>query len=311
MTIINTTARDYLDEGEQWADRIAQLALPILLWVAKKGWKITYGQLAAELHYRHKEPIQAYMNNYGWPVGKIGHALMILSEEWDKIIPPLNSIVVNKQTGLPGQGVDYFIANFLNKKAKRRLNEKNRNALTEEVMQSVWDYNKWDKVATYFGVEELAPVSILLDSKQDEEPIKLPYIPICGVEPSSESDLHQNLKRWASINPEFFSDFGDFSKGHVEYSLMSGDRLDAFMKNTETCLAIEVKASNAPDSEFFRGIFQCVKYRATLRAMQLAGGDPTNAQAVLLVTRKPPIEVKRLAKRLRVEIFVAPLTAEK
>ena len=31
------------------------------------------------------------------------------------------------------------------------------------------------KVATYFGVEELAPVSILLDSKQDEEPIKLPY----------------------------------------------------------------------------------------------------------------------------------------
>lgn len=66
-----------------------------------------------------------------------------------------------------------------------------------------------------------------------------------------------------------------------------------------------------PASEIFRGIFQCVKYRATLRAMQLAAGEATNAQAVLLTTAKIPQEAVRLAKRVRVVILTAPVAAEK
>jgi hypothetical protein len=195
----------------------------------------------------------------------------------------------------------------LNRQEKRRLTDKNRDALAEEVLESVRDYTDWDKVARYFGIRRLAPVSILLE--QDEEPIVLPPMPAKhgGYEESKE---HRNFKRWAAKNPKFFSQFGKFASGENEFKLHSGDKLDAYLSNRDTSLAIEVKASNAPDSEIFRGVFQCIKYRATLRAMQLANGEPTNAQAVLLVTRGVSSEAKRLAKRLRVMILTAPKKAE-
>ena len=45
--------------------------------------------------------------------------------------------------------------------------------------------------------------------------------------------------------------------------------------------------------------------------MQLAAGEATNAQAVLLTTAKIPDEAVRLAKRVRVVILTAPIAAEK
>lgn len=303
------TARSYLESGSNWTSQIAPLSLPILLWVAKKGLTITYKQLALELHARYGEEIKHRMTVYGWPAGKIGHAINLLSDEWGEDVPPLNAIVVNAQTKLPGHGANSFIKRYLNRHAQRRLTDANRDTLAEEVLESVRDYTEWDKVARYFGIRQLLPVTELLDKKQDEEPISLPPMPAKhgGYE---ESEKHQNLKLWAAQNPKVFSQFGKFAAGENEYDLRSGDKLDAYLCNRDTCLAIEVKASNAPDSEIFRGVFQCIKYRATLRATQLAEGEPTNAQAVLLVTRPVPTEAQRLAKRLRVIILTAPKEAE-
>lgn len=300
--------REYLESGNNWTSRIACLALPIVLWVAKKGAKITYQEVAEELHVRHGEEINRLILVYGWPAGHIGRALAMLADEWGEDIPPVNALIVNRKTGLPGHGVDEFILKFLNRQAQRELTPKNRDQLAEEVMQSVWDYPDWDGVAEYFGCAPLRPVTVLVANKQNDVPIKLPRMP----RPSDqgESDLHRYLKLWAARNPKFFERFGVFRKGETEYLLRSGDSLDAFLENEDTCLAIEVKASNAPDSEIYRGIFQCVKYRATLRATQLAAGEPTNAQAVLLTTAQPPSEAVRLAKRLRVIILVAPGEAE-
>lgn len=303
------TARAQLESGTEWTSQMARLSLPILLWVAKKGWKITYKQLAEELYARHGEEIKRRMTLYGRPAGKIGEVLIMMSEEWGEDVPPLNAIVVNAQTGLPGHGANYFIKRFLNRHAQRRLTDTNRNSLAEEVLESVRDYTEWDKVARYFGIGRLSPVSTLIEKKQDDDPIDLPPIQKQrgGYE---ESEKHKRLKRWAAQNPKYFSKFGKFAAGNNEYDLRSGDKLDAYLENRDTCLAIEVKASNAPDSEIFRGVFQCIKYRATLRATQLAEGEPTNAQAVLLTTRPVPTEVKRLAKRLRVIILTAPKEAE-
>jgi hypothetical protein len=304
------SAREYLESNDKWSGRISQLALPILLWAAKKGMTITYKQLAFELHSRHGEEIKHRMTVYGWPAGRIGHALEMLADEWGESVPPLNAIVVNAQTHLPGHGANSFIKRFLNRDAQRRLTQNNRDELAEEVLASVHDYSGWDAVAKYFGIKRLAPVLELSGAKRDSEPIKLPPMPKKrgGYE---ESEEHQNLKHWASENPKFFGDFGKFRAGEVEVDLRSGDRLDAYLENRETRLAVEVKASNAPDSELFRGVFQCVKYRATLRAMQLADGDYPNAQSVLVTTRSIPEEVKRLARRLRVAILLAPKEAER
>lgn len=304
-------AREYLASGDNWTSQIARLALPIVLWVAKQGWTITYKQLAEELHVRHGEEIKRRMTVYGWPAGKIGRVLAMHADESDEAIPPANALIVNATTGLPGHGVNEFVRKFLNRQARRRrLTDNNRNQLTEEVMQSVWDYPDWDKVARHFGFDNLPPVSVLVTSKQDDDPIQLPPLPR---QPGGqgESEQHRSLKLWAASHPKFFERFGKFPKGQNEFLLRSGDSLDAYLENKDTCLAIEAKASNAPDSEIFRGIFQCVKYRATLRATQLAAGEPTNAQAVLLTTAQPSSEALRLAKRLRVVILIAPPEAER
>lgn len=305
------TAREYMDSGDDWTSRIARLMLPILISVAKQRKKITYKQLATELESRHGEQIKRRMTLYGRPAGKIGYALIQLSDEWGEGVPPINALVVNAQSGLPGKGANDFIAKFLNRPARRRLTEVNRNALAGEAIQSVWGYPKWDRVAEYFGItkKQLLPVQALATNKQDDEPITMPPVkPMRGGQ--GESDLHINLKRWAAQNPKHFARFGKFPKGQNEYLLRSGDSLDAYLENDDSCLAIEVKASNVPDSEIFRGIFQCVKYRATLRAMQLAEGKATNAQAVLLTTAQIPDEADRLAKRVRVVILTAPMVAE-
>lgn len=301
-------ARSYFESGTEWTSHIARLALPILLWVAKKGRTITYKQLAEELQAKHGEVIKRRMTLYGKPAGKIGYTLIKLAEEWQEDVPPVNAIVVNAQTELPGEGANYFIKRFLNRNARRRLTDANRDALAEEVLDSVRDYTGWDSVAKHFGIRKLPPVSVLVTSKQDDEPIDLPPIPKQrgGY---AESDQHIAIKRWAARNPRFFSVYGRFKAGQNEYELRSGDSLDAYFENGDTCLAVEVKASNAPDGELFRGIFQCVKYRATLRAMQFADGEPPNAQAVLVTTRPLPHEAVRLAKRLRVKAFQVPKEA--
>lgn len=304
------TARSFLETGTRWSDQIAVFALPILLWTAKNGKTITYTELALELRARHREEPKHRKTVYGWPAGKIGHAINMLSAEWGEEIPPLNAIVVRESDGLPGHGANSFLERYLKPHVRRKLTEANRDALAQEVIDSVREYTEWDRVARHFGFNRLQPVMQLLQNEQESAPIQLPPMPTKrgGYE---ESQKHKNLKWWAVRNPKFFARFGRFSvRDDNEYELLSGDKLDAYLSNRDTCLAIEVKASNAPDSEIFRGVFQCIKYRATLRAMQLAGGEATNAQAVLLVTRPVPAEAQRLAKRLRVIILIAPKEAE-
>jgi hypothetical protein len=117
-----------------------------------------------------------------------------------------------------------------------------------------------------------------------------------------ETELHRKLKRWLADHPDAVSTFGEFKKGEPECWLASGDRLDVLFTNARTRLAAEVKTSDAPNEEVQRGIYQCVKYRATLRAMQLAAMEPPNAQAVLVIDCHPTSIVRRLAERLSVAI---------
>ncbi|GFM33266.1 hypothetical protein [Desulfovibrio subterraneus] len=302
-------AQDFLESGEGWSCRVARLALPILIATAQCGQKITYKQLAEELCERHGEVIKRRMTIYGYPVGRIGWAMEMLSKEWGEQVPPINALVVNAATGLPGDGVNQFIVQFLKPRArKRQMAPKAQKAFKEQAVQRVWDYSYWDQVAEYFAIpqDQLEPARIV--GGDDGEEIGVPPVGIAGGH--GESKLHKGLKEWAARNPKHFAEFGKFSKGVTEYPLHSGDSLDVFLRGSEGQLAVEVKASNAPVSELYRGVFQCVKYRATMRAMLLAASEIPAAQAVLLTTLDIPDEVKRLARRLEVRILSAPLSAE-
>jgi hypothetical protein len=286
-----------MESGSLWRDRIAPLMLPILLWAAMKGKKISYKQVAEELQRRHGEVIKRRMTLYGKPAGKIGDALRLLSEEWGVEIPPINTIMVRgDKKGLPGDGANPYIARYLTATALKRMTDSNRDALAREVIEAVYDYTDWDKVRRYFNLGILKVVPALLHST--EPPIKLPKPkPARG---GPESPAHKELKMRVSAHPELFAKLGKFAKGKEEAPLSSGDEVDVLFRNKDTQLAVEVKHATAPESEYVRGLFQCVKYRATIRAMQLAAGAFPNAQAVLVVGRPLSAESARLATRLRV-----------
>ncbi len=105
-------------------------------------------------------------------------------------------------------------------------------------------------------------------------------------------------------------DFGCFTVGKNEHQLSSGDRLDAYFDNGRLRLAVEVKASHASDDEIMRGVYQCIKYRAVLRAEQQALRRAPNGDAVLASTRPAHRKAKALMKRLHISFLLAPIEAE-
>lgn len=297
MKIPRFRASDMLTSGSLWTDRIAPMALPILLWAATKSRRITYTQLADEIHRRTGEAIKPRKTLYGKPAGKIGHAIERLSAEWSEDIPPINAILVRSdKRHLPGSGANSFISRYLANTAEKTLTEANRDALAEEVIQSVFDYPDWDRVRRYFRLPVLEAVPCL--THPTEKPINLP--PPKPAKGGPEGHLHKLLKTWVASHSQCVSRFGAFPQGDTEVPLSSGDAIDVSFQNDETWLCAEIKDHRAKEGELVRGVFQCVKYRATMRAMQLARGGYTNAQAILVTQAPLPSKAQSLAKRLRV-----------
>lgn len=291
---------------QPWRAEVVPFIAPILIQRAKAGRTISYSELAEELQRRHGLEPKARKTLYGQPVGAVGFALLALGKQWGETIPPLNALVVGKYSKMPGIGADYFILRFLRKKPRGELSRQDRRVLAEQVIKQVWNYPQasWDRVAEALDAELLEPGSLPIE---DEEPINLPPVPR-GY--GGESDEHEALKLWVCEHPKFLATWGRFKRGKSEKVIPSGDRLDAFFESSRGQLAVEVKASHAPDAELTRGVFQCIKYREVLRAAQLAQGELPNAQAVLVTTRSLDQTTKRLCKRLQVQVLIAPMKAE-
>lgn len=85
---------------------------------------------------------------------------------------------------------------------------------------------------------------------------------------------------------------------------------DAYFDNGQQYLAVEVKASHASDAELMRGVYQCVKYKAVLRAERIAMRRAPLGEAVLVSTRRPNKETRALLKRLHLDFVLAPPEAE-
>lgn len=275
--------------------------LPILVRRAKEARLITYGELAEEIHTEYGVKPQFRKTNYGWPVGVVGELVRDWGLSQGTRIPPLNVIVVDKAKGRPGSGADHVAAYFSIGGVSLK---KNRDAYMKAAAEAVFNYRGWDQVAEAFGAEVLPLRHAKLD---DAEPIQLPVIPkVFG----PESPRHKALKLWVRMNPGIFHHFGKFKVGRNEFVLSSGDRLDCYFLNDEGGLAVEVKASNADDNELKRGVYQCVKYRAVLRAEKEALRLPPIGSAVLVSTRRPGHEVRQLLKRLQVDFVLVPIEAE-
>ncbi|RKK03152.1 hypothetical protein EBE87_21555 [Pseudoroseomonas wenyumeiae] len=237
--------------------------------------------------------------HYNHVAGRVGDICEALGKEMGETIPPLNAIVVNGQTKLPSYGVDHYLARFLGFSGPEigRLSQEERDAYARQAIHSVFDYNGWPEVCRRLRLR----VPIAGRKRVPGPGSRLPDPR--GFSTGRESAAHKDLKIWAASNPEFFADYGTFGIGETEVTLSSGDRLDAYFEGGASRLAVEVKSVRSPHDEIERGVFQCVKYRSVLRAMQSVLGHAPNAQAVLVLDGPPPAGVSGLAATLTVNVF--------
>jgi hypothetical protein len=267
---------------------------PLLVWCAKHGMKISYGQTDAELQRRGwGHHVHAAM--YGYPAGAIGSALLDTEEKRGQKIPPLNALVVNANTGIPGDGCDYYLSNYLNGNSKKKLSNSQRRSMAEETIEEVWRFEGWDEIIADYG---LNPTNQPIPGLDVEFEPKAPRKD--GWTTGPESEAHKALKNWVAKHPGAIKSKIKYKTGTVEWLFASSDRADVMFSHGQGWTAAEVKSLEAPDAELERGIYQCVKYQALLRAELKAMGKVPAGYAVLVTERHLSASLQTLADLLGV-----------
>ena len=283
--------------GDSWTERMARRMVPLLVWCAQHGKKITYGQLDEEIQRRgwgHHVNVVVF----GHPAGAVGDALVETEGEIGEKIPPLNALVVNSKTGIPGSGCDYYLATYLEARHRKKLTDDQRRSMAEETMEEVWRFQKWDEILELYG---LRPIKGDIPNLRTETEVNKPKRGGWSNEP--ESREHKALKDWVSRNPSILRSKVNFEEGHVERVFPSADCVDVLFSHDLGSVAVEVKSSISNDADLERGIYQCVKYQALLRAELKAEGNIPNGSAVLVSERSLPIKLRNLADLLGVRVI--------
>lgn len=266
--------------GDKLYQQRARAALPVLVRQARAHSPIYYSELAAELEIPNPR-------NLNYVLGSVGQALKALSRTWKENIPPIQCLVINKNTRLPGEGIGWFITN---KQDFRKLSRKQQRLLVEAELQKVFSYQKWPEVLGAFG---LAPAS------EDYSRILSKALEFRG---GGESENHKRLKNFVALHPELVS-LPKGARGEIEYGLPSGDSLDVLFKHKADWIGVEVKSDISGPQDIVRGLFQCVKYRAVIEAYQAVMTMPQSARTVLVLEHSLPAELVSLKNILGIEVI--------
>ncbi len=294
-------------QGDSWTKYTARTVLPLIIWCAKNGRTITYGKLNREVINRGWGH-HVFVTNYGKPAGTIGDALIETEEEWGDSIPPLNALIVNQSTRLPGDGVNYYLERYAEPENHvNNMSPDEKRAIVEEIHADIFAYEYWDDLLEEYG---LTPINDGLEEEIniDENEISKPSQG--GWSTESESEEHLNLKQFISNNPKVVGLNKESSIGIIEYLFPSSDKADVVFKNGSKYLGVEVKSIISNDNDINRGIFQCVKYQALLRAEQKALMMPPTTRAVLVVERELPSAIQNLANTLSIKVVIYRLNKE-
>lgn len=288
-------------KGDSWTPDIARKLLPLLVSYAEACRSVTYGELSQEAIQRgwshYVMPVA-----YRYPAGAIGYAIEETEEEWDEPIPPLNALVVNENTGLPGKGVDYFLKTYLRQTgSNKRITPQQRQSIVEEIHKDIFNYHSWRKLLKHY--------SLPTPPKLTDPPAKTKKMATYNWSGEAESEAHKKLKLFVANNPWVVNLPRKISKGEQEYLLPSADKIDVLFQDGQWDVAIEVKASNANDDDLLRGIYQCIKYRELLRALRRVNGEIPQARALLVVTERDlTSEHQQIANTLKVQWIKVDLT---
>lgn len=274
--------------GNKLYQQRARTALPLLVRQAEAGMTITYSDVALELEMPNPR-------NLNYVLGCVGQTLQALSNEWGTEVPPLQCLVINKSTGLPGEGIGWFLTDTETAPQftqYENLSKRQQRALVNSQLQRVFTYSRWRDVLQALDIQPLPlDFSAVLETASRRGG-------------GGESKNHRRLKEFVATHPEAISLSKRTPKGMLEYPLPSGDSLDVSFKSksADAWIGVEVKSALSDEADVVRGLFQCVKYRAVMEAVQRASATPQNARAILVLESKLPSRLLPLKNILGVEV---------
>ncbi|MDE6003568.1 MAG: hypothetical protein K2G76_08800 [Prevotella sp.] len=254
-----------------------KLIIPILVEWAKAGASNkTYGDLNKRIGYK-----SGRNSSIGHMLGTSNLVLKRLHELTGEYIPTPNSLVCNAKAGIPSDGLSFVIKEDYDDMPKEIKKELIRQLNSEAI-----HYDKWDWVLSMLGLK----ASVSQDDIDEVRSGK-----VHGY--SGEGNEHKQLKEYVASHPEIV---GAKEKGVTEHILLSGDRLDVWFPDSQ--IAVEIKPSTSPDSDILRGLFQCVKYKATLDAEAAVYGEKPDAKVVLVIGGKLSKSNKEVQRTLGVDV---------
>jgi len=261
--------------GDNLSQKRARVTLPILVRQAMASQRITYGNLGKELGLHHRA--------LRYPLGCIGDTLLELSERWQEDVPPIQGLVVNHETGMPGESVNFLYG--------RKPDPREKEAIVEAVLGKVFSYPKWLDVLEELGLSPIEPLN------------PQPVLPMDRRGGPAESEEHKRLKDYIAQHPRVVELNKSLALGKTEFILPSGDVVDVLFENARRRIAVEVKSHISNEDELRRGLFQCVKYRAILRACRSLEGGTYEADAILAIEGSLSKELIAVRNTLGVKVI--------
>ena len=267
--------------GKKLYQERARRTLPFLIKQAQTGMTIQYSELAKLIEIENPR-------SFNYILGYIGEAIQKLELIHNTEIPKIQCIVINKTDGLPGAGVGWYLPN---RNDFNKLNKEQKRNFLDRQLFEIYNYKKWDWVLSRLGLE---PIDI--DIEDEIQDIKK------GGFGGGESKEHKDFKELIAKNPKLIAINESILNTTIEYKLASADQIDILFNFGDKLLGVEVKAIKSGKKDILRGIFQCVKYKAVLKAEQLVTRN-VDSDCILVIQGKLTEKQRNVAFMLKVEVI--------
>jgi hypothetical protein len=139
-----------------------------------------------------------------------------------------------------------------------------------------------------------------LDIKEQNDKFELGIPKIFGR--GGESASHKQFKEYIASNPHVLIENSDEYEAQVEFTLPSLDSIDVVFTSKAERIGVEVKSHISSIDDITRGLFQCVKYTALLKAYHKAINSELDTKVVLVLESTFPDALKNLRELLEIDV---------
>ena len=275
----------------QWTDEnlkkhALQPVMQWLIWAARNQSTITYSQAAKLLLG------VGFSGSGARGVGRVVAGGIMNKIGLYEGVPPLNALLINEKMQLPNSGFCRDLAIWHDGSRKREKEYKkyasegsNRwKTMCRQAMSAVYAYPEWEKVfKSVWGKDYREPndPKLILEIPQEPDGLNFPG--------GGEGEGHRRLREWVMTHPETVDEQYAGRPTATEVMLKSGDRVDVVIYLPDKAVAVEVKSCVSNDADLERGVYQCIKYKVIMDAMDM------NAEAVLVTEGGLPRRLQSFA----------------